>query len=350
MRVALITGPCEPGRCGVGDYTAHLSQALQQAGLQVEIVSDGNWRLVRLPSLLRLVRRIGADIAHLQYPTGGFGHKLGPQGLALALPGVVTIHEASNSHVLRKLSLYPFALRAKHMIFTSHEERDFAIRWAPWVRGSSSVIPIGSNVEGICSDMQRDFSEIVYFGLIMPHKGLDDVLALAAIFGKSGSGFRLRIVGSHRPEHAAYAAELRRKSQGLPVLWEEDLSETEVTRRLTAAQIAYLPFPDGASERRTTLKAALASGMAVISKRGTATPRDLESVVKFAASPSEAYAAIRELAANPAAAEELGSRARVYAKRYSWEAIAQSHLAVYERLTREPVTSLQCEVEEQIIA
>jgi glycosyltransferase involved in cell wall biosynthesis len=350
MKVALITGPCEPGRCGVGDYTAHLSQALQQAGVQVEIVSGGNWRLARLPSLLRLVRRIGADVAHLQYPTGGFGRKLGPQGLALALPGVVTIHEASNSHVLRRLSLYPFVLRAKHMIFTSNEERSFALCWVPWISERSSVIPIGSNIEGVCGGTRRNIHEIVYFGLVMPHKGLDDVLALAALFGRSGGGFRLRIVGSHRPEHAAYVNGLHRKSAGLPVLWEEDLSKSEVSRRLTAAQFAYFPFPDGASERRTTLKAALASGMTVVTRRGADTPRDLEPAVKFAASPSEAYAAIRELAANPGKAEELGNRARDYARRYSWEAIARSHLAVYERLAREPVTSPQREVEEHIIA
>jgi glycosyltransferase involved in cell wall biosynthesis len=350
MKVALITGPCKRGKCGVGDYTAHLSGALQQAGVQVEVVSEGNWRLSRVASLLRLVRRIAADIVHLQYPTAGFGRKLGPQGLAMALPGVVTIHEASNSHVLRRLSLYPFALRAKHMIFTSNEERTFALRWAPWVRGSSSVIPIGSNVKAIRSDAPRDLREIVYFGLIMPHKCLDEVLALAEMLGKSGSAFRLRMVGSHRPEHAAYAAELRRKSRGLPVLWDEDLSAPEISSRLAAAQIAYLPFPDGATERRGSLKAVLESGMAVVTNRGKGTPGDLEAVVKFAASPFEAYAAIRELAAKPEEAAELGNRARDYARRWSWEAIARSHLAVYERLLGEPMTSPQCEVEEHIVA
>jgi glycosyltransferase involved in cell wall biosynthesis len=350
MKVALITGPCEPGKCGVGDYTAHLSRALQQAGAQVEIVSEGNWRLTRLSSDLRLVRRIGADIVHLQYPTGGFGRKLGPQGLALALPGVVTIHEASNSHVLRKLSLFPFALRVRHVIFTSHEERAFAIRWAPWIGGSSSVIPIGSNIEGICSDLPRNLREIVYFGLVMPHKGLDDVLELAALFRRNDGDFRLRIVGSHRPEHAAYAAELRRKCQGLPVSWEEDLSEAEVSRRLTAAQIAYLPFPDGASERRTTLKAALANGMAVVTTRGKCTPAELEPVVKFSASPFEAYQVISELSASPSLTKELGDRARAFAERYSWEAIARSHVDVYQRLSPYARGTSEREVREEITA
>lgn len=350
MKVALITGPCKPGKCGVGDYTVHLASALQKVGVQVGILAEGNWRLARLPSLLKLGWRAGADLVHLQYPTAGFGHKLGPQGLAMTLPCVVTIHEASNSHVLRKLSLYPFSFRARHMIFTSSEERAFAVRWAPWIGGSSSIIPIGSNIEYSRFGIQRDLREIVCFGLIMPHKGLDDVLALAAIAGRNGGSFRLRIVGSHRPEHAAYVDELHRKSKGLPVVWEEDLSMVEVSKRLSTAQIAYLPFPDGASERRGSLKAALTCGMAVVTTRGTGTPRALESVVRFADSPAEAYAAIRELAANPEVAEELGKRGRVYARRYSWEAIARSHLAVYERLAREPGRRPEREMEEEIIA
>jgi glycosyltransferase involved in cell wall biosynthesis len=350
MRIALITGPCEPGKCGVGDYTALLAKALQKVGVQVEIVKDGNWRLARLPSLLKLARRARADLVHLQYPTAGFGHNLGPQGLAMTLPCVVTIHEASNSHVLRKLSLYPFALRAKHVIFTSNEERAFALRWAPWISETSSVIPIGSNIEYIHRGIQRDLREIVYFGLIMPHKGLDDVLAVAAVAGRDGAGFRLRIVGSKRPEHAAYVDELHRKSKGLPVIWEENLSRTEVSRRLTAAQIAYLPFPDGASERRGSLKAALTCGMAVVTTRGADTPPDLESVVRFCASPSEAYRIIRELVSNPVDAEVLGSRARVYAERYSWERIAESHIALYHRLARKRVEVPKQEVDEQIIA
>jgi glycosyltransferase involved in cell wall biosynthesis len=350
MRVTFIIGPCQLGRCGVGDYTLRLAGALQEAGVHVDIVNDGNWRFIWLPSLLRLARRTGADILHLQYPTMGFGSKLGVQGLAMAMPSVVTLHEASKARFLRKLALYPFALRPKHIIFTSHGERAFGIRWAPWVREYSSVIPLGSNIEGMRRDTNRDIREIVYFGLVMPRKGLEDVLALAALFAGDGHGLRVRVVGSHRLEHAAYVEQLRRKSEGLPVFWEQDLSEAEVGRRLARACIAYLPFPDGASERRTTLKAALACGMAVVTTRGPDTPQNYESVVRFAASPSEAYAAIRELVANPADAEELGERAWIFAFRYSWETIAQSHLALYRSLVPKQEGESERMVEEQIRA
>jgi glycosyltransferase involved in cell wall biosynthesis len=350
VRVVLITGPCEPGKCGVGDYSRILAGALRKAGVQTEIVTGGEWRLARLPSLLRLVRNLGADIFHLQYPTAGFGYKLGPQGLSMGLPCVVTLHEGSNSHVLRKLSLFPFSLRTKHMIFTSHEERGFAIRWAPWLEGHSSVIPIGSNIEGGDGGMRRDPYEIVYFGLIMPHKGMDDVLELAQMLRNNGQQFRLRIVGSYRREHANYVKELHHRSEGLPVLWEENLCSSEVRQRLSGARIAYLPFPDGVSERRGSLKAALTNGVAVITTRGKHTPAELDSVVRFCATPADAWRTVCELAENTAEAEDLGNRARLYAKRFSWEAIAHRHISIYERLVARPVRIPEREVDEQITA
>ncbi len=334
MRVVLITGPCEPGKCGVGDYSRMLAGALRKAGVQVEIVSGGEWRLAKLPSLLRLLRQTAADIVHFQYPTAGFGNKLGVQGAFLASPGVVTIHEARCAHMLRKLSLYSFALRAKHMIFTSEGEREFALRWAPWIGERSSVIPIGSNIEGGDGSLRREPHEIVYFGLVMPNKGIEDVLALAQLLRNNGKQFCLRIVGSYRREHVGYVKELRRRSEGLPVLWEENLPSGEVKQRLSAARIAYLPFPDGASERRGSLKAALTNGVAVITTRGLHTPAELDSVVRFCGSPAEAYRMICELSVNTSDADDLGKRARIYAQRFSWEVIAQSHMSVYQMLVQ----------------
>jgi len=261
----------------------------------------------------------------------------------------VTIHEASNSHVLRRLSLYPFGFRARHVVFTSPEERAFAMRWAPWIRPRSSVICLGSNIERVQPNPKRDLHEIVYFGLVMPHKGLDDVLALAALLGSDGRRLRLRIVGGHRPEHAAYVEKLHTKSEGLPVVWEKELAGAEVGRRLAGAGIAYLPFPDGATERRATLKAALLNGMAVVTTRGKSTPPELEPVVKFSASPSEAYQVIAELIANPARTKEVGVTAGAFAERYPGKAMAQSHSELYHGLAPHAWGRSEREIRKEII-
>lgn len=329
MKVALAAGPYQPGRCGVGDYTFRLAQALRKAGVLAEVVTSGDWRLRGLPSLLRTVRRVDPDILHIQYPTAGFGHKLGPQGLAMTSPIIVTVHEASGSHLLRKLSLYPFSFRLKHVIFTTEFERRFALRWAPWITKRSSVIPIGSNIEARPQARDRSLDEIVYFGLIRPGKGIEDVLSLAELLKTQCPHLTMRIIGNCRPEQARYTAGLRERSKGLPLLWEENADDSTVARRLAASGIAYLPFPDGASDRRGSLKAALANGMAIVTTRGRDTPRALAETVRFCSTPQEALAAIRELSSNHALVKTLGESARRYAEGFSWDAIVSQHLSIY---------------------
>jgi len=337
MKVKLVVGPCQPGKCGVGDYALRLADALRQAGAVIDVVGDGDWRLRGVPSLLRNLKRPEREVLHIQYPTVGFGHKLGPQAFAMASPTVVTLHEASRSHWLRQLSLYPFSLRTKHVIFTSEFDRRLGLRWAPWIATRSSVIPIGSNIETGPPNRNRTSNEIIYFGLIRPRKGIEDVLDLARLLKTKSLPLKVRIVGNYGPEHARYAGGLREESNGLPVIWEQDLDGSSVAGRLAASSIAYLPFPDGASERSGSLKAALANGMAVVTTRGRDTPEGLGQIVWFSSTPAEAIAQIHELAFNRTLAEALGDRARTYATTFSWDTVASQHLDIYEKLsTRGP--------------
>jgi glycosyltransferase involved in cell wall biosynthesis len=93
-----------------------------------------------------------------------------------------------------------------------------------------------------------------------------------------------------------------------------------------------MPFPDGASERRASLLAALANGLPVITTKGRASPPELEDVVRFCSSPGESVATAQILIEAPTEREELAFRGRQYAERFSWENIARSHMAVYEQL------------------
>jgi hypothetical protein len=83
VRVALVAGPSRAGRCGVGDYTACLAKALNARGVESAVVSSGNWSLAGVCQTSSELRKSAFDLVHVQYPTVGFGTKLGPQGLAL---------------------------------------------------------------------------------------------------------------------------------------------------------------------------------------------------------------------------------------------------------------------------
>jgi glycosyltransferase involved in cell wall biosynthesis len=334
LNVALVIGPCLPGECGVGDYTVRLGSALGGAGIHVQVITSGNWEL---PDASKVTRSLVAgkfDIVHIEYPTAGFGYKLGPQVLSLLRRCVVTIHEASQRRLLRKISMIPFAIRPEHLIFTTEYERHFVTSWAPWTSRHSSVIPVGSNIEPISIEVARNVNEILYFGLVVPRRELEQVIELASLIRSAGLPQVVRVIGRVPAQHESYYKTLRERARGLPVLWDRDLSEEQIALKLAETAIAYLPYGDGATERRTTLKAACLSGLAVVTTRGPHTPHDLDRAVKYCGNPREALNAIISLIENQEEREKVSLQAVQYGKRFNWEQIAERHLEVYNSVLR----------------
>jgi glycosyltransferase involved in cell wall biosynthesis len=223
-------------------------------------------------------------------------------------------------------------VRPKHVIFTSEFERRFVTKWVPWVSRISSIIPVASNIRVFPQERQRTLGEIVYFGLILPRKGLEEVVELSRLIKSGGLALKVRIIGKPRPERMEYFEKLRSGTAELPVIWDLDLSEEQVAERLASSAVAYFPFPDGASERRTSLKAALANGVAVITTRGPHTPPNMESSLTFAESPKEALIAARALIESQEERTKLARNAAQYLRQCSWERVAELHLATYRSL------------------
>ena len=330
MKIALVTGPCPQGVCGVGDYTACLSDALAARGVGVRMVVSGDWRVV---GALRVHDNLkDCDLVHIQYPSLGFGYRLGPQALSLLRNCVVTIHEASQRRILRKLSLLPFMVRPKHVIFTSEFERRFVTKWVPWISRISSIIPVPSNIRVFPQERQRTLSEIVHFGLILPGKGLEEVVELSRLIKSAGSALKVRIIGRSRPERMEYFERLRSETAELPVIWDLNLSKEQVAERLASSAVAYFPFPDGASERRSSLKAALANGVAVVTVLGSHTPEAMKSFLRFSRSPQEALVIARSLLDGLQERTKLAKSAALYLQQSTWDRVAELHLATYRSL------------------
>jgi glycosyltransferase involved in cell wall biosynthesis len=298
--------------------------------VEAHLVDSADCNMAGAFGVSRGLRRNNFEIVHIQYPTVGFRYTLGPQLLSLFENCVVTIHEASQRHILRKLALLPFAVRSSHVIFTSEPERQFAAKWAPWTTSISSVIPVGSNIAAALNTTPRNVSEILYFGLIVPRKEFDEILELARLIQAAGLPLSVRIVGHVSPQFSFYFDDLRSKATGLPIIWDCNLSGEQIAAKLACASIAYLPYMDGASERRTTLKAALLNGVAVITTRGAHTPADLAEVVRFCQAPKDALAEILSLLHRPQDRSKLSEIGSQYGRRYDWERIARLHLQVYD--------------------
>jgi glycosyltransferase involved in cell wall biosynthesis len=230
------------------------------------------------------------------------------------------------------LALLPFSLRSKRIIFPSEFERSFATRWVPWISRRSLVIGVPSNIGAGTSGAAANVDEIVHFGLIMPNKGLEEVIRLAALIQASGLALRVRIIGRVADKYSAYFRTLQSESSRLPIVWDNGLDKKQTEDRLAASAVAYLPYTDGASERRASLKAALTNGVAVLTTRGAQTPLDLEDAVCFVRTPADALAAGLKLLENPEARRKLGGKGKEYVRQYSWERIAEQHSALYGQI------------------
>ena len=121
--------------------------------------------------------------------------------------------------------------------------------------------------------------EVVHFGLIRPEKGLEQVIDLAELLQRHGSALRVRIVGDVVPKWSKYFQQLQRSSAELPITWEIGLPLARVGEVLAGVRLGYLPFPDGASERRTSLLALLEAGVATITTKGPDTSVALSGAV-----------------------------------------------------------------------
>jgi glycosyltransferase involved in cell wall biosynthesis len=329
MKIVLATGSYPPDVCGVGDYVHCLYNALVSKGVEVEVMASDDWSVTAMPNLASGLKN---NILHIQYPSVGYGYKLGPQFLSLLVRSVVTLHEFNKVHWLRRASSFPFGLRARWVVFTSESERQAALRRMPWLRTRSDVIPVGSNIYPRPRSSDRTVEEIVYFGLIVPKKGLEHVVELAALIREKDLPFRIRVIGSVVPELQGFAQTLISKSHGLPMAWTLNRPPEEVAELLSHAFVAYLPFPNGASERRGSLKAVLAAGVPCISTQGTDTSSPLRAAILCGETLEEVLSTAQQLAHDRAMWDEWSAKGIEYAKSFDWAIIADRHIALYERV------------------
>ncbi|HEY0760290.1 MAG TPA: hypothetical protein VGD59_13645 [Acidisarcina sp.] len=248
------------------------------------------------------------------------------------VPAVVTVHEFSRVHLLRKLAIIPFFCFAKRLIFTSDAELDAVASRMPWIRAKSTVIEIGSNIPVVAEPPSRTAGEIIYFGLIAPKKGIESVLELASLIVKKRQDISVRIIGATVPRLSDYANDLREQAKDLPVAFDTDCDDAETGAKLARASVAYLPFPNGASTSRGSLKAVLACGVATITTSGPRTSPALASTVLLASTPSEALDISLELLAQPERVKAISAASRQYSQSFAWGTIARDHVDVYSKV------------------
>jgi glycosyltransferase involved in cell wall biosynthesis len=328
----MVTGSAPPEACGVGDFAALLVSKLQDAGTQAELFHVPRWDLAGTWEALQKLSASKDAIIHIHYPSFGYRYSLGPQFCAMTRPSVVTIHEFSRAHLLRKLSIFPFSLRAKQIVTITEAEKQIIARRMPWIAKRIRVITVPSNTPKPRSLSVERMQRVAYFGLIMPNKGIEDFIEARRISKSNGYHWDAVIIGMVPERHREYAQGIVEAAQslGMQLILDQDLEVA--SEELAKSALCYLPFPDGAAERRSSLKATCVAGLPCITTRGDQTPADLNGVVSFVTSPAEASEEMARIMRAPEEAAKLSAASLRWVEQFSWEKTIELHVRMYSEL------------------
>ncbi len=331
MKIVMVSGSWPPERCGVGDYSDRLASALGAAGAEVvRFGGEGATRSSQLVHSLGRIRQIAPDVVHIQYPTAGYRRSIGPSLLAAIVrcPVVVTLHEFTRFRFYRMPWFLPFAF-AQGLVFTSAHERTDFLRRLRHVPRHCETIPIGSNIP-VGPDLVRDPRAVCSFGLLMPDKGLEQFLTLAKSL--AGRGYRFSLIGSIPEKFRAYGEAITAEARALGVQVFADETPDGVARQLRLHTYAYLPYPDGATDKRGSLLATLVNGLKIMAPLTDRSHPPIRDCVVEAGSPEQAA---RILAAVEAGDDPWsGINLQAVSSAFEWQRIAQRHLSFYMGVVR----------------
>ena len=336
--------------------------SIEEDGVVVHrVVRDWSLRRERR-AVDRTLQESGIDVLHVFFPDSVLqgGYRL---PVALGLRSVPLVATWWNLGLGRRspsaVRLASLGLLARARVLTSHDPaylhllRRFAAgRPVEWLPAGNNL---GSTSVGVDRAAAKEAAGLEdgpiwlgYFGQLDQTRGIEDLFEALAIVRRQRD-VRLVMIGSAgRPERydlePASAAYLR-QALALPVTlgiedavrWTEYLPDDDVLRHLAAIDVCVLPYRRN-SIGRSALAAALATAtptMLAGTPSGIAPLRAGDDVVLVPPrDPAVLAAAVLVLAGDGDERARLSAAAREAAKLFSWDAIADRAIAVYERAAR----------------
>jgi glycosyltransferase involved in cell wall biosynthesis len=335
FRLVTLCGSAGSKHDSMRDTQDLLEPAFAARGIDVRPVDLGDWSLLAVPKLLRAIAEQKPDGILFQYPTGAFGHSLGPVALGLvqqSAPAVVMLHEFVVAHPLRKAAVGALLLRATRVGLTAEREEKYLTRAFPWLRGRTRFIPLVSNIP------RRPWSPegvtIVYFGQQRPNKGIEEFLAIKPRIAERFPDARFEIIGATIPGREDYSNKLVEEAGKLGIVVRSSLSMDEVSDHLSKATIALLPFPGGASMRRSSMLAAAVCGTPIVTTTGEDTPASLYEYLERAETKDDLTQACIASLSDPSLLDARHRSSMRLGSSIGLDATVDAYCAVFRELTK----------------
>ncbi len=398
-RVCLVSGEFPPMQGGVGDYTRELARALARLGHAVSVATStkGTWNEAGIDvfpvirqwgwgswgQIMSIVRQTRSEIIHAQYQTAAYG--MHPAINLLPLRLLLTSNRPRTVftyHDLRVPYLFPKAGPLRRWV-TLGPARWYDAAIVTNIEDCSQLskaglpfhlIPIGSNISTALPpdydraawrarfNVREQDTLLCYFGFLNESKGGETLVRALWELVSQNRNVKLLMVGGQVGDsdrtNAAYLERIKKLIADLHltghIVWTGFTSDAEVSANLQAADVAVLPYRDGASYRRGSFMAALSHGLPIVTTKGPGTVAvstvpniapdadlpcltDSDNVLLVPPDdPGSTARAIIRLMANPALRQRLSSRARILARSFEWDSIARHTSEVYDHITRTP--------------
>jgi glycosyltransferase involved in cell wall biosynthesis len=249
-----------------------------------QVYYSKKWGLHTFFKHIKAINNTGMDYLLMEWPALGYGWSIIPNILCAYFSwftkkrfGVI-IHEQTQLSKKRYITELLILVSANRLIFTNQFEREFAIKRMPFIEKRSTVVKIYSNISQACTirPLENRTIDIVNFGHIVRDKGIERfIVDTGPLAGK----YRIVLAGQVIERQRKYFENIKKLCMENGIEMHINLSDAEVADLLNNSKIAYLPFPDGVSERRGSLFASLVNGAVAVATIGKFTTDALAEAV-----------------------------------------------------------------------
>ena len=363
MRVLLVTGSFPPMRCGVGDYSQNLAEALAKevevsVGVLTSILGGTlnkastidifpiikKWGISDVLKVIKVIRQWSPDIVHIQYPTQGYGKGLLPWILPIIsfIMGrtvVQTWHEGYSRRYAPWLFLKAVVPSGLVFVRPQYEINLHPyLRWALWKK-KILYIPNASAIPRVELDdlakeeerakyLKKQKRLIIFFGFVYPHKGVE------LLFDIADPALDQIVIAGEIDENSEYFYQIMRRASVAD--WKEKVTVTgflpaiDVAKLLAVSDAVILPFRVGGGEWNTSIHGAVLNGTFVLTTSLTQSGYDKKRNIYLAK--------VDDIQEMRLALRAYAGKRREYdvgIDRDEWSNIAKQHCLLYRNILKE---------------